>query len=176
MRNKILIIIYFLIFLVCFIGCEDNKTSYAGFLDLPDFNIWGKEVYDIIIVSTKTDKELLDEGFSEEQIMQFREVNIDDEIKRIATYPADMLGTTVQNSIIFKQYVDNFYDEDISYYILSDLVQLSNDDLKNFFGYSDEECNKLRILNDASVYPEKYSEEELSELGLSQEEIENLQK
>ena len=175
MRNKIFLILTLILCFVLPAGCNNHEESpYTGFLELPAFEIWGKEIYDAIVVNTKSDDELLQEGYNEEQISQFREINIDDEIKRMATYSADMLGTTVQNSIIFKQYVDAFYGEDISYYLVSDLVLLSNDELQEFFGYSEEECEKMRKFNEASLNPDEYTDEELMNLGFSQTEIESL--
>lgn len=60
--------------------------------------------------------------------------------------------------------------------MISDLIQLSDEELKKYFGYSNEECDKMRKAYDASIYPEKYSDQELSALGFSEEEINNLRR
>ena len=70
--------------------------------------------------------------------------------------------------------MDKFYGEDVSYYMISDLVQLTDEELKELFDYSEEECRNLRQTQTAIESPEDYTDAELMALGIREEDIKAL--
>ena len=102
-NNFICLWILFLSFILL-TGCGNREeVSYAGFLELPDIQNIVKELYDVLIVKTEAEDALLEKGYTEEQIKSLRETDLDTELKRLATYPAERLGTSVYDSVMFKQ-------------------------------------------------------------------------
>ncbi len=104
MRNNFICLWILFLSFILLTGCGNREeVSYAGFLELPDIQNIVKELYDVLIVKTEAEDALLEQGYTEEQIKSLRETDLDTELKRLATYPAERLGTSVYDSVVFKQ-------------------------------------------------------------------------
>ena len=165
-------------FLICMLlcGCGAKNSgmpdaSHEEFLELPGFSDWGMESYDLIVWGCKTDAELRAEGMNDEDIANERSYDVDAIIKELAANrTAKELGTSADNAIVFRLFVDEFYDDDISSYFTLELAELSSERLKEL-GFSDElfaAMEDYRYVRDHR----DLSDEELAAYGFNREEAE----
>ncbi|MDO4542682.1 MAG: hypothetical protein Q4C00_07660 [Bacillota bacterium] len=165
---------------LCCWGCgEDDTTgdpSYLGFLELPGFDKYGEDYYPMIENKAKTDTELKEENYSEEDIAAIRAYDLDDAIKYLAALPYqdfEANGATLNEVYTFKKYVDDFYGEAVSKYPLIDLAQLSDEEIMAL-GYSAEKVQEIRERAYAIENSSSLTDEELKNYGFTQEEIDSL--
>lgn len=136
----------------------------------------GKDYYPMIENNAKTDTELKEESYSEEDIAAIRAYDLDDVIKYMASLPYQDFkanGATLNEVYTFKKYVDDFYGQAVSKYPLDELAQLSDEEIMAL-GYSAEKIKEIRkraytIENSSSL-----TDEELKKYGFTQEEIDSL--
>lgn len=182
MQKKILVILTLALVSLCCWGCGEEDTtgdpSYLGFLELPGFAKWGEDYYPMIENKAKTDTELREEGYSEEDIAAIRAYDLDDVIKYLAALPYQDFkanGATLNEVYTFKKYVDDFYGQAVSKYPLDELAQLSDEEIMAL-GYSTQKIQEIRKRAYAIENSSSLTDEELKKYGFTQEEIDSLRK